>query len=133
TAALRIRGVPGDLRPIVELRWSHSVLLPPQESIHHDVSSRSLDAQTDFPQFLGPNRTAQLDAPELNRDWAAHPPRVLWRQPIGPAWSGWVIVGTRALTQEQRNENECTTCYDAQTGHLLWPHADPSPYGTTIA
>ena len=44
-----------------------------------------------------------------------------------------MIVGTRALTQEQRNENECTTCYDAQTGHLLWSHADPSHYGTTIA
>jgi len=60
-----------------------------------------------------------LDSPVLKRDWKADPPKLLWRQPIGAAWSGWAIVGARALTQEQRGEEECCTCYEALTGRSL--------------
>jgi outer membrane protein assembly factor BamB len=74
-----------------------------------------------------------LDTTGLGTNWTTSPPEVIWRQPIGPAWSGWAIVGTRALTQEQRAEGECVTCYDLATGRLIWSHADPPHYRTTIA
>jgi outer membrane protein assembly factor BamB len=74
-----------------------------------------------------------LDGPALERDWRANPPRVLWRQPIGAAWSGWAIVGTRAFTQEQRPEGESSTCYDTLTGRLLWSHSEPVHYHSPLA
>jgi outer membrane protein assembly factor BamB len=44
-----------------------------------------------------------------------------------------VVVGARALTQEQRGPNECVTCYDAASGKLLWLHSDEARYFTTLA
>jgi outer membrane protein assembly factor BamB len=134
TAALfHIRGVSGDLVPILEPRWTRAVPVPPAD--HGSGSGpRTLAAPAlDFPQFLGPNRTATLEAPALERDWRASPPRVLWRQPIGAAWSGWAIVGARAFTQEQRPQGESSTCYDTLTGRLLWSHSEPVHYHTTLA
>ena len=134
TASLfHIRGVSGDLLPILEPRWAgHSLGQPSKTSIPPVPPVASGDAN-DFPQFLGPHRTGQLDSPTLNPDWKANPPQVLWRQPIGPGWSGWVVVGARALTQEQRGEEESCTCYEVLTGHLLWSHGDAAHYNTTIA
>jgi outer membrane protein assembly factor BamB len=52
---------------------------------------------------------------------------------VGAAWSGFAIVGSRALTQEQRGDLESVSCYEAETGRLLWTHGDPARYFTTIA
>lgn len=60
-------------------------------------------------------------------------PKILWRQPIGPAWSGFALVGERALTQEQDGEAEAVTCLEASSGRRLWQHTDPARYHTTIA
>ncbi len=131
-AMFRIHGVSGDLRPVVEFRWharpARAVLNSNRES--GEPAGR---AAFDFPQFLGPNRTSILDGPPLSRDWAATPPRVLWRQAIGAGWSGWSIVGTRGVTQEQRPEGEAVTCYDVLSGRLLWSHADPVHYQSVLA
>ncbi len=49
---------------------------------------------------------------KLERDWAAHPPRELWRRPIGEGWSGFAVVGQVAITQEQREDQEVVAAYD---------------------
>jgi len=82
------------------------------------------DGMSDAPQFFGPNRDGVVRAARLARDWNATPPRQLWRQPIGSAWSAFAVVGGRAYTQEQRGEDEAATCYEALTGRLLWTHAN---------
>ncbi len=131
-ALFRIHGVSGDLRPVFQFRWAKAAGLG-----HPDESGTPIQiagsGAFDFPQFLGPNRTAILEGPGLNRDWQANRPQVLWRKPIGAAWSGWAVVGRRAFTQEQRLEGECVTCYDALTGRLLWSHADPAHYQSVLA
>ncbi|MGO8674872.1 MAG: PQQ-binding-like beta-propeller repeat protein [Limisphaerales bacterium] len=133
TATLfRIRGVSGDLVPILEPRWTRSVPLSPANESGAPAPGKLIAPGLDFPQFLGPNRTAMLDAPGLERDWRARPPQVLWRHPIGAAWSGCAIVGARALTQEQRPQGESSTCYDVLTGRLLWSHSEPAHYHTTL-
>lgn len=78
----------------------------------------------DVPQFFGPNRDGRITGAGLARDWTTQPPRELWRQPIGPAWSAFAVVGGYALTQEQRGEDECVTCYEALTGRLVWSQAN---------
>jgi outer membrane protein assembly factor BamB len=69
----------------------------------------------------------------LATDWDAEPPKKLWRQPIGAAWSGFAVAAQHAVTQEQRGENEAVVCYDLQSGAVLWLHTDAGQYKTAIA
>ena len=100
----------------------------------------------DFPQFLGANRDGRITllgeqgAPmKLLRDWSQRKPKVLWRRPIGAAWSGFAVYAgaadhpALAITQEQRGEEELVVAYDIATGQPLWQHIDKTRYDTTIA
>jgi outer membrane protein assembly factor BamB len=140
TAALfEIHGVTGDLLPIFKFRWSRpswSLAVSTVETAPTGAtpSVRALPAANSFPQFLGPNRNAMLpEGPKLARDWAAQPPSKLWRRPLGAGWSGFAVTGNRAVTQEQRGEDEMVVCYELLTGNVLWTHADKARYFTTIA
>ena len=80
--------------------------------------------EEDFPQYLGPQRTAVVASRPLATDWNAQPPRELWRREIGAGWSGFAIVGDFAFTQEQRGDQECVVCYALDDGREVWRHAD---------
>jgi outer membrane protein assembly factor BamB len=164
----RIRGVTGDLRPIVEPRFGRAAglpELPPRPVATTPVATLAPEspatpapdpkasprgAATDstapspppatgapeplaFPQFLGPARDATLAGPRLARDWSARPPKRLWRQPLGPAWSGFATQRGIAVTQEQRGGEEHVVAYEARSGKPLWSHADTARYDTVIA
>jgi outer membrane protein assembly factor BamB len=86
----------------------------------------------DFPQFLGPRRDGTVQGLSLARDWQARPPRQLWRQPVGEAWSGFAVVGDLAITQEQRGEEERVVAYDVLTGTPRWSFAEGARYSTFI-
>ena len=77
-----------------------------------------------FPQFLGPDRSGVLRGVSLVCDWAAAPPRELWRHPVGLGWSAFAVSAGRAITQEQRGEEELTVAYDLATGAALWAHTN---------
>ena len=79
-------------------------------------------SQRDFNQFLGNERNAVISNRRLNPDWTNNPPQLKWKQPIGEGWSGFSAVNGYAITQEQRGNDECISCYDVQTGDLLWIH-----------
>ena len=87
----------------------------------------------DFPQFLGPERRAAVEGVDLARDWQAQPPERLWRQKIGAGWSGFAVVGGYAVTQEQRGDQELVTCYDAETGKLVWSQSLAYRYESPVA
>ena len=74
----------------------------------------------DFNQFLGPNRNLRTSAVELDTDWKSNPPKLLWKNDVGDAWSGFAVVNGHAVTQEQRGADECVTCYNVLTGELEW-------------
>jgi len=170
-AFFRIRGVTGDLRPIVEPRFGRAAALPepappppaandPEAAVATPATSGVVAAVAPapaaaaaagsaapspvaavpvapdlpaFPQFLGPTRDAVLPEPRLARDWTKHPPRRLWRQPLGQSWSGFALAGGIAVTQEQRGDEERVVAYDAGSGRPLWSHADRARYETVIA
>jgi outer membrane protein assembly factor BamB len=131
SAAYRVRGVTGDFVPIFEPRWQRGATV----ATPAPTSDAALDhsGRPDFPQYLGPHRTAIIDSGYmLDRDWVKSPPQVLWRQPVGEAWSGFAIVGNRAITLEQRGENEVVVCLDVLTGKRLWEHADTAQFSSSI-
>ena len=87
----------------------------------------------DWPAFRGAQRDGRLTGVKINADWAAHPPKLLWKHHVGPSWSSFSVVGSHVYTQEQRGENELVICYDAATGAEIWTHADPVRFMETMA
>ena len=133
TFLIKIKGVSGDLIPVLQWRWAEGAgelqtggkaISPGVDGIHF--------SPTDYPQFLGPNRNAVLKNVGLSPEWDRRPPQEIWRQPIGEGWSAYAVVGTVAITQEQRGEKEMVVCYNLKTGKALWSHGDEAFFESTI-
>ena len=67
----------------------------------------------DWPAFRGPGRDANVRGLRIATDWDARPPKKLWSQQVGPAWSSIAVVAGRCFTQEQRGDTELVVCRDA--------------------
>lgn len=136
-ATLRIEGVSGDIVPRLRFRWSpHADQTLGKIPAGDDAADAVNLAETtpeDYAQFMGPNRLGTLSGASLGRDWSAAPPKPLWRQPIGAAWSAFSVVGPFAVTQEQRGEEELITCYEVATGKTRWAHSTPVRFEETLA
>jgi outer membrane protein assembly factor BamB len=82
----------------------------------------------DWPGFRGPDRDGVAHGIKIRTDWETKPPRLVWQQRIGPAWSSLVIVGDRLFTQEQRGPAEAVVCLDAATGREVWAHTETARF-----
>jgi len=136
-AAIRIDGVAGDLTPRFAWRWSPPIdaqLTPLETKTASNVSTVDLTQTTpnDFPQFLGPGREPYLPQTDLERDWEAHPPKLVWKQKIGAGLSGFSVVQDYAFTLEQRGEDEWVTCYEIETGKPIWGHSIRGRYESKL-
>lgn len=178
-ALFRIRGVTGDLVPIIEYRFAAARVLPEakdslvaaapspeavvtataspapetparvdavqpkappaQASIIPAASTAEAaapPAQTqghlDWPQYLGPGRLGTVPDVALATNWAAKPPRLLWRQPVGAGWAGFAVSGDIAVTMEQRGREERVMAYDLKSGRPLWSHGDAASHDSPL-
>ncbi len=133
-ALLRVTGMSGDLKPIIEFRWAaRPQPVSPTATAPAVKPLTNVFGHAAFPQFYGPNRDGVLPGPALSTNWLAHPPRELWRRPVGAGWSGFAVVGDVCVTQEQDGPDECVVARDVLTGAELWRHRDAARYHTTIA
>lgn len=138
----RIDGYSGDMLPRLAWRWAPpSDYLLSAANASPSNASQAADAgdapialagAKDFPRFLGPDGDATLKGPSVATDWRERPPRELWRQPIGAGWSAFAVVGGRAVTQEQRGDDEMVVCYDLATGNVLWSRANRVRFSETM-
>jgi len=133
-ASVEIRDISGDLAPILAWRWSRPPAAPAASpmpgvvAVGGDTEAGPLAGAADFPQFLGPARNATVPGVILDPDWSARPPRERWRVPVGEGWSGFAVGGMRAITQEQRGDEEAVTCLDLGSGKTLWSYAYPAHF-----
>jgi outer membrane protein assembly factor BamB len=134
-ATHRVDHVTGELWLVWSPRWSKH----PDETLAVANTAKTdpsvpLEQTTedDFPQFLGPTRTAGIDRIKLARDWNKQKPRQVWKQAIGAGHSGFVVVNGFAVTMEQRGEEELVTCYDALTGDAKWSQRVRARHATTL-
>lgn len=123
-----MRGVSGDLIPDIRFRWGGAA---PQSEAQQQAAVVERTA-TDYPQFLGPQRNAVVPNVRLATDWQAQPPKELWRQTVGDAWSSFAVVGSALLTQEQRGDQEAVVRYDLETGQLVWVFHYPGAFESVI-
>jgi len=119
----RIEGVYGDLVPIIKFRWSSG-----EDRVSTGVVDVSEQIESSYPQFLGPNRDTRVSGLKLDPDWESHPPELVWKQPIGEAWSAFSVLGNRAITQEQDGADELVVCYELLSGDKRWEHRYPARF-----
>ena len=165
-ALFRVRGVSGDLIPIVEYRFAALRVLPeaqsqPVNALPVATAATATSAQPspspsgakvapattsaspviaaerppshqDWPQYLGPTRTAIVKDVKLDTDWAARPPKLLWRQPVGAGWAGFAVANDIAVTQEQRGQEERVIAYELRSGRPLWSHKDAAVHDSPL-
>ena len=127
---VEVKGFSGDLVPIVAWRFAERAVTdvrpsnpPPRE---HARSGE------DYPQFLGPGRDARMDHVVLETDWERYPPRLVWQQPVGAAWSAFAVRGPDAITQEQDGDDEAVVCYDLVTGTERWRYHVPARFESVL-
>lgn len=127
--------VSGDLVPKFEWRWAAKSYQTEILTSTHDVTPDIMPAAAVFsyPRFLGPNRNGVLDGIQLDTDWRAHPPKLIWKQAIGQGWSAFSVQGQQAITQEQRGDEELVISYDLQSGKIRWQHRDVARFEAIIA
>ena len=156
----RIRGMSGDLLPIVDFRWSQGEPPPLQPEAPPPTPEPKATAQAaeatastpvkakgataipleplapaspGWPQFQGPNRDATVLGTRLARDWTRQPPRLVWRRAVGSGWSSFAIKDGLAVTQEQRGPNELVVAYDFATGRPRWSHTNEARFDNVVA
>jgi outer membrane protein assembly factor BamB len=137
---IRVDGNDGDLRADVRWRWNPTEedLFLTERTQRHVTPSPAAEAPLaatagDWTGFRGPDREGISGMAVVAADWGATPPKLLWRQRVGPAWSSVIVIGERLYTQEQRGERETVVCYEAATGKELWTHEDPVRFKETVS
>jgi outer membrane protein assembly factor BamB len=141
-SVFRIDGSDGDMVPRLSYRWSPTpeskardywTRLPTAAESSSETAEEPLVAgPDDWPDYHGPNREGIIRGRGFRTDWDARPPKELWRHPVGLAWSSFSVLGDYAITQEQRDGDECVVAYSLETGDQKWVHADPARF-TVVA
>jgi outer membrane protein assembly factor BamB len=137
--ALRLDGVTGSMKSEMSWRWSPTA----EDRSLAEIKARKAAAVPapeapltlqpgDWPGFRGPERDGRLTGVKIDSDWAKHPPKLLWKQRVGPGWSSFAVIGDRLYTQEQRGEDEVVVCYDAATGKELWLYRDSARFTEAV-
>jgi outer membrane protein assembly factor BamB len=136
-----IRGVQfsGSMRPIVHFRWDpdrDAILEAHRRQQTVAAVAVALDPsrarENDFPEYRGRLRDGVVHGPTLARDWTVHPPRLLWRQPVGGGYAAFAVAGNVAVTIEQRRDREAVVCYDTATGKECWVHDYPAHFSERL-
>jgi outer membrane protein assembly factor BamB len=137
---IRVDGDDADLRADMRWRWNpteEDLFLTERAARRVALSPAAQPPITatagDWTGFRGPDREGISSAAVVAADWSATPPKLLWRQRVGPAWSSVIVIGERLYTQEQRGERETVICYEAATGKELWTHEDPVRFKETVS
>jgi hypothetical protein len=72
-ALFRIRGMSGDLLPIIEFRWAKPPEFQTASVGRTNLVTTATDSRPDFPQYLGLNRDGVLAGPKLETNWTRAP------------------------------------------------------------
>ena len=134
---LRADGASGQMMPNLFWVWEAPASFVSSESgppVSNTAAVPIVATPRDWPGFRGGLREGIVPgevAAELNLEWGAQPPSVIWRRAIGRGWSSFAVVGNLACTQDQAGETERVVCLDARTGRTVWVHSGQTRFEET--
>ncbi len=97
----------------------------------------------DWPQWLGPKRDAIWRETGILDKFPAGGPKVLWRKPVGPGYTGPAVAKGRVYVMDRVRPGdgekkqpvykpgpgkERVLCLSAKDGSLIWKHEYEAPY-----
>ena len=79
-----------------------------------------------WPQWRGPTRDCRVTGPTWPNSLQGDHLRELWRNDMGPSYSGPIVIGDRVFTTEtQDKKNEVVRALDRKTGKEIWQASWP--------
>lgn len=134
----RVDGINGSYRPELSMRWSPE-FDGTLESGEVQVASVVAEpfapepTATDWPRFRGRDQDGRVVGFATPLNWEDRPLEPKWKIDIGSGWGSFAAVDYRLFTQEQRGENECITCLNAETGETIWRSVDKTRFDETVS
>src|SRR5213595_1152319 len=123
-------GMTGDYKFSFHSRWKQTAEdamlatqtpATPRPTAQIDSSSLTNSlTQPEWTEFRGSDRAGRSLAPRISTNRNEHPPKLLWKIPVGPGWSSLAVAGRMLFTQDQRGPKETVVCYDADSGGEIW-------------
>lgn len=86
-----------------------------------------VQAQTDWPQWGGPNRNFISTSKGLAASWPLKGPKQLWSRPLGQGHSAIVVSGNTLYTMSSQGDQESVIALAADTGKTIWEHKYDAP------
>lgn len=86
------------------------------------------NGETDWPQFMGPQRDATCEGVKLAAQWPKEGPRQVWKVPCATGYSGPVVADGILVLMERngiKGAEEITRGLDAESGRELWRSSIP--------
>src|SRR5262245_29832074 len=77
-------------------------------------------AQSEWPQWGGPDRNFTVKSKGLAASWPATGPKQLWSRPLGRGHSAIVVDGKTLYTMYSIGEDEVVIALAADTGKTIW-------------
>lgn len=87
----------------------------------------------DWPQILGPNRTAVATGETLLKQWPATGPKEVWTKPVGSGFAGISVVSDTAIVFHRKANEEIVEAVNATNGETLWTSPAPCDYRSGIS
>ncbi len=76
---------------------------------------------TNWNQYLGPDRNATIDGAGIMRAWPAEGPEKVWEFPLGPGYGGASIFDDEVFVLDRiQGEADVLRCIDLSTGKEKW-------------
>jgi outer membrane protein assembly factor BamB len=122
-----LKGFTGETLP--DFGW-RPWIAPPKKTVDNaridaDSPQTEFAKSAQFLQFLGSQRSGVIDEPSFDIHWSEHPPKLLWKKPIGAGWSGFVAHHSLAYTMYQDENDEVLAAFDLVSGELRWSQRFP--------
>jgi len=127
----------GDMKPKIVWRWEstpeqryaeyeQSLLAKAKEPVK--IEATIAISPLDMAEYRGPLRDGIISGPELIQDFDSTAPKELWKHRVGLGYAGVAVVGSTAITIEQRGNDEVVACYHALTGDEIWNYRYAAQY-----
>lgn len=89
---------------------------------------RTRTSGSDWGQFLGPNGNGTSSEKGIRKNWSMDPPKIVWTKKLGTSYGIGATSKGRYFQFCRYQNAERLTCYNAETGALLWNWEAPVEY-----